>query len=253
MKKGLKIIVSFCLVLLMLSFYATVVLGYSPADFPGVDVDEYSELIDHYNDNSKLQPIYERYEVLSTVSVTFDEFCELYNKVIESDMFIYFTENEDRTLTGTKIEVRSVSRGLNESPRFGFHLYWRTNYENAVITIEYARDGEGVNYLENIEYKSWAEDNYSYRTDYKGCSGFKKRLQKTETILLNGKECELFWEADNKAGIVYDGNKIITVYVSETEDGEGKVTKDYVREFISDLVFSEYIPPEKGSETSTEE
>ena len=252
MKNYIKAIFIFVLITFMFSIQPSVLWGSQPTNYPTVSVKEYSVLIKLYNDNSNLQHIYDSYVELETMPLSFEEFCEVYNEVIESDMFIYFSDNGSKAFKNTEIILDDIVPPGIYTPYDRFTLRWKTHYENAVITVEYIRDELNLSYLEEGGYKVWAEKNYWYKDDYRGCNGCKRKLQRSETIVLNGKECELFWEEEHIAGIVYDSNKVITVNVTKTEDGEGKVTKNYVREFLSDLVFSEYIPPEGDGETGGE-
>jgi len=88
---------------------------------------------------------------------------------------------------------------------------------------------------------------------FEGCQGCKKKIAFTDSITINNQKSKCFWTDDNQV-IIIVGNRILTVTVLVTAEIKDNLTmEEHVREFISDLVFSEYIPPEGDGETDTEE
>lgn len=246
MKNYIKAIFIFVLITFMISFQPPDVSGEQPQFFPKINAENYSTLMELYNDNSKMKSGYDHWveNDYYVIPISFDFFCEIYNEAIESNMFVYFKNDPDRSFTNTSIIFYGLD--IYSEIENDYDLQWETYYENATISIEYERNEELIELWKLGDYNE-VRRRYGKSDDYfSGCSSCK---QEPETIVINGQECAIFWEYDNEAWIVYDSDKLITVHVSKTENGEGKVTKDYVREFLSDIVFSAYIPPEDNGGT----
>ena len=248
MQKYIRVMICLFLTVLTISFQFPDISSEQPQFFPKINAENYSTLMELYNDNSKMKSGYDHWvENDYVIPISFDFFCEIYNEAIESNMFVYFKNDPDRSFTKTSIIFYGLD--IYSEIENDYDLQWETYYENATISIEYERNEELIELLKVGDYNEVRRRYGKSNGQSYGCNSCN---QKQETIVLNGKECAIFWEYDNEAWIVYDSDKLITVYVSETEDGEGKVTKDYVREFLSDLVFSQYIPPEENGEPTTE-
>lgn len=233
MKKYIKTTVAFLVVLFVMSFQVSYIWGESPSEHPEVTGSSYSELMEYYNDKSKLKE--EEYNP-RLLKITFELYSDVYDFVIESDMFVYLADDLDKK-TQTLIVFEKTTDG--EFPEW---IKWNNWIDDFWICITYLSEG-GVRqqFLEEEGLKSYIQRYYS-STVFEGCDGCIRKYRSTETITLNGKECELFWRDTDTASIVYD-NKIIDVSINDSLNGN----QEDVRELIGKIIFSEYIPTEENN------
>lgn len=210
----------------------------------------YEEMIEAYNDNSKMWSfeVLTNYWLLSYWEnddcLDFDEYCSIYNAAIESNSFIYFTEHPEKT--PDRIQVDATSYGAYSMD------YIIDN--NVRIHVDFPRNKKEEEAIEKEDIKKFIDLRNPYYFD--GCDGCRKKMTFTDYIVINNQKCICFWVGKNQIKIIYD-NRILTVnpcdaYKLNETKGE-LTTEEYFREFLSDLVFSEYVPPEgDGGETGEE-
>ena len=242
MKKIIRRSVAVFLFILCCSSFSYEVLSSSPEiGYLNPSFNSYDEVMEAYYDNSELWSFqYRNYWDLTILD--FDDYCSIFNSVVESNMFAYFAEHPERLPSEIRVEAFWYSR-----------YSIKYSYENFWIIVEYTKDTQEENAIESGNYKKFQIIRSSIeKTEYfNGCDGCKRKLQLPETFVLNGEKCKLYWWNEYTVGFIYDSTAV-TVSVYKTEEGKRDVTKDYVREFISDLVFSEYIPPEDNGGTDGE-
>ena len=245
MKKYFKrIMVIFAAIVLLCSFSTNSIALQPPAILNHPSFSSYEEMMEAYYDNSRMWSDEVLANNLSSAYwelpwIDFDEYCSLYNAAIESNSFVYFTEHPDRLPHWALI-----------------HATWDGGYYieydiGAVeILVDFPQNEKEELEIEKENIKGYIELS---DTDYfDGCDGCRKKLTPTDSIVINNQECICLWEANNRVKILYD-NRILTVNVYKIDENRGELTaEDYIREFLSDLVFSEYIPPEGGGETGGE-
>ena len=244
-KNAIRCILIFIIISLFCSFSVNSfsLMPTTPVSYPSFD--SYEEVMEAYYDNTKMwsfkiledetrDSYWEAYSVLD-----FDEYCILYNMAIESESFLYFTEHSERLPGGIYFPIRRI-----QGKSIGCIIrYYHKSY---IITVDFP-----LNEQENQAIKKGNIKAFIDMQDPDYFDGCQEKLTPTDSIILSGQKYKCFWVASNKVKIIYE-NKVITVLINKTEDGNSEVTQDYVREFISDLVFSAYIPPEDGGENATE-
>ena len=245
-KNTIRCILIFILISLFCSFSVN---SFSLQPTPSVNYPSfksYEEVMEAYYDNTKMWS----FEILADESrdsyweaysaLDFDEYCILYNMAIESESFLYFTEHPERMPVSIYFPIRRI-----QGESFGCYIkYYLSPY--IIITVDFP-----LNEQENQAIKKGNIKAFIDMQDPDYFDGCQEKLTPTDSIILSGQKYKCFWVSSNKIKIIYE-NKVITVLIKKTEDGKNEVTKDYVREFISDLIFSEYIPPEDNGGTDGE-
>ena len=235
MKKYIKTAVIFWVILFVTAFQTTYIWALKTHD-PLVFASSYSDLMEYYNDKSKLRELYDLQSAPLEGIVSFEHFCEVYDFVIDSDMFVYFEDDLTK-------EIKNIYISFERDYKFPSWISWNTIFPEYSVKVYYILEEKLQQYLEDEGLKSWLQ---GYRKgSFKGCDGCIRKYRPTETIVLNGKECELFWDVNDKAVMAYD-NKLITVSCSS----ELNADHNDIREIISKIIFSEYISPDEGSDNT---
>ena len=259
MKKSLKCVLIFALTICMLSIspvnYYIEAESIPPIKYPIFKT--YEEMMLCYNDNSQLKnmgadmgketrrdyvPYWKYYR-----NISFEEYCEIFNTVIESEMFIYFTDNPEK-----KPQYIDVKMYTDDNGEIIYRLKYE--YDDMHIDIYYPTDIDEIQALEEGGIKKYLRTFDSN----KGCRGCDIAFITTDIITAkDGTEYEFFMTCDSVCYIRYNNTPMRVELFRYPTVSKGETQKEANRKFfvelIKDMSISAYIPPEEDTEQETEQ
>lgn len=257
MKKSLKCVLIFALTICMLSIspvnYYIEAESIPPKKYPVFKT--YEEMMLCYNDNSQLKNMgadekkvsyWEYYR-----SISFEEYCEIFNTVIESEMFIYFTDNPEK-----KPDYINVKMYTDDNWEIIYRLKYE--YDDMHIDIYYPTDIDEIKALEEGGLTEYLKLRYPEEEE-KGCGSSKQyeKYEATEIITAKDGTKYEFLMVNSAAYVRYKNTPICLLRYRSLPVSEGETQKEANRKFfvelIKDMSISAYIPPEEDTEQETEQ